>query len=106
MDMQQFSRGGRDMDVPYLRKHTEAIREHQISVALMFLYLQGYQVELHYMGEPQVGAAQELLNEMDDEDHVSLWSMATSKGGVWETWQRDALKFGRLTDSYERWLNR
>jgi hypothetical protein len=96
MDMKQFSRGGTQGKdaLLYLRRHTNAIREHQISVALMFLYLQGYQVELHYVGEPQGSAARELLDEMSHEDQIALWSMATTKGGVWEPWQRQTLKFG------------
>lgn len=76
-----------------LRKHTEAIREHQISVALMFLYLNGYEIELHYTGKVNASAAFELLDELGY-DGIPIWSCSTKDGGVWTTWQRQALKTG------------
>ena len=62
----------------------------------MFLNLAGYHVELHYMGEPLASAAKELLDEIKGDDQTAIWSCSTKDGGVWETWQRDALKYGRL----------
>ena len=95
-------------DLTYLRRHTEAIRDNQISVALMFLYLQGYDIQLEYMGEPRVSEAREIFNELTNAEKISLWSMSTTKGGVWETWQRDALKYGNLetTKAWETWKAR
>lgn len=78
-----------------LKKHTEAIREHQISVALMFLYLNGYDVELEYRGKPLASLAQEALNELKYEG-IPIWSCSTRDGGVWTTEQRQMLKTGQV----------
>jgi hypothetical protein len=76
-----------------LRKHTEAIREHQVSVALMMLYLAGYDVELRYTGKPLASLAQEALDELGY-DGIDIWSCSTKDGGVWTTEQRRMLKTG------------
>ena len=109
MDANRIISGAKEgKDALYLRRHTQAVREHQISVGLMFLYLQGYEVELHYRGEPQVWAAKELLDELGHKEQIALWSQSTTAGGVWETWQRDALKYGDLhtTKSWDTWQKR
>ena len=89
MDMSKFNKDNR------LIQHTDAIREHQISVGLMFLYLAGYHVELHYVGKPLVSAAHELLEELGD-NRIPIWSCSTKNHGVWHPWQRHALKCGEL----------
>jgi hypothetical protein len=90
-----------------LLQHTKAIRENKISVALMFLYLQGYEVELHYIGKPNASAAKEALDELNYEG-IPIWSCSTTLGSVWETWERDAIKFGDLdaTKSWGVWNRR
>lgn len=55
---------------------------------------------------PNASAAREALEELDHDDQVAVWSCSTSDGGVWETWERDALKYGELTDSYHTWAMR
>lgn len=95
MDMSQYTTS--DFTAHKLRKHTEAIREHQLSVALMFLYLNGYDVELHYRGKPLASLAQEALDELGY-DGIPIWSCSTKDGGVWTTWQRKALKTGECDE--------
>ena len=96
MDMSQYSKAkdGR------LRQHTDAIRENQISVAQMILYLKGYQPEWHYTGTINASAAQELLEELE-EYRTPIWSCSTKAGGIWETWQRACLKTGQVPDGIE-----
>jgi hypothetical protein len=91
MDMSKFTeaKDGR------LLKHTEAIRKHQISVGVMLLNLNGYAVELHYMGRPLASEAQENLDELGHES-IPIWSCSTKSGGIWTPWQRHALKYGEL----------
>ncbi len=60
MDMSQYS----GSDSSKLQKHTNAIRENPIEVALMLLYLAGYEVELNDTGFPRASAAKEILNEL------------------------------------------
>ena len=98
MDMTQFNKVMDDR----LRKHTDAIREHQISVALMFLNLAGYEVELHYVGKPLAWEALETLEELDHEDQTAIWSCSTTAGGVWTTQQRRWLKTGTVSEAEGR----
>lgn len=105
MDMSRFSKatGVRD-DAQTLKEHTAAIKSNQVSVALMILYLAGYEVELNDTGQPRAGAAREALDELSY-DGVSIWSCSTSRGGIWETWQRSCLKTG-TNEAYDRWALR
>ena len=96
MDMQQYSKAKEGR----LKKHTNAIRENQISVALMMLNLKGYAVELHYMGRPLASEAQELLDELGYEG-IGVWSCSTKDGGIWTTWQRACLKTGQVPENFE-----
>jgi hypothetical protein len=82
-----------------LKQHTKSIRENQISVALMMLYLHGYEIELHYTGTPNASAAQELLDELGY-DGIGVWSCSTRDGGIWETWQRACLKTGEIPNNW------
>ena len=90
-----------------LRRHIQAIKEHPLEVALMLLYLEGYEVELNDTGSPRASAAKEILDELSYEG-IPIWSCSTTSGGIWETWQRDALKYGDLdaTNSYAVWERR
>ena len=105
MDMSEFTRV-RDLKEARLRRHLKGLRENQISVALIMLELAGYRVTLDYVGEPNASAAKEILDEL--EDPTSVWSCSTKDGGVWETWQRDAMKYGDLTttNSWNVWKTR
>lgn len=76
-----------------LRRHCQAIRENQVSVGVMLLALNGYEVELHRAGKPLAGFARECLDELG-EDGVDIWSCSTKAGGIWTTEQRYMLKFG------------
>lgn len=107
MDMSRFAQPAAKGS-SRLEAHTRAIRENQISVALVFLYLQGYEVELLYMGEPQLDKAKEVWDELPNETKTPLWSVSTTSGGIWETWERDALKYGSLseTSAWDRWNRR
>ena len=89
MDMSKYS------DVPEykLRKHCKAIRENQLSVAFMILYLHGYEFDLRRTDVPLASAAQECLDELGY-DGIDLWSCSTQAGGVWTTEQRRMLKSG------------
>ena len=96
MDMTQYT--GKEASNFKLLNHARAIRKNQISVALMFLYLAGYEVELHYMGMPNASAAKEILDELSYEG-IPIWSCSTTAGSVWETWQRHAIKTGELDEA-------
>lgn len=88
-----------------LRRHTGAVRDNQIEVALIILYLAGYEVELNDTGTPRASAAKEALCELDKQDQINVYSTSTTSGGIWQTWQRDALKNGDLdtTRSWSVW---
>ena len=100
MDMTEFAKAKEGR----LQKHTKAIRDNKISVALMMLYLEGYDVELHYRGHPLADLAQEALDELGY-DGIDIWSCSTRDGGIWETWERAALKTGTL-DEWEKFRAR
>ena len=105
MDMSKYSTT--DGSNFRLLQHTKGIRENQVSVALMMLYLAGYEVEIKDTGFPRADAAREALNELNNEA-IPIWSCATNAGGVWERWQRDALKYGDLeaTSAWRIWCER
>ena len=88
-----------------LGRHLTGLRNNQFEVALIVLALHGYDVKLEYVGEPNASLARELLEELGD-DRTPIWSCSTKDGGFWETWQRDALKYGELTQSWETWKAR
>jgi len=92
-DMTQFT--GADYK---LKKHLMAIRENKFTVGHIFLFL--------CEDPPNASAAKEALEELSWEDQIKIWSCSTKDGGVWETWERDALKYGELQDSYQTWLRR
>ena len=77
-----------------LRKHCKAIRENQVSVAVMMLALHGYSVELNRAGKPLASFARECLNEIETEGQIGVWSCSTKAGGIWTTEQRKMLKSG------------
>ena len=54
---------------------------------------------LNYLAEdiPNASAAREALEEIEPRDRIDIWSCSTKAGGFWETWERDALKYGDLT---------
>jgi len=100
MDMSEFkAKEGR------LEQHTKAIRDNQVSVALMLLYLNGFEVTLQNVGIPLAEDAKLELDSLGYES-VPIWSCSPTAGGIWETWQRDALKYGRLERSWETYCLR
>ena len=100
MDMSKFkAKDGR------LEQHTKAIRDNQVSVALMLLYLNGFEVTIRDTGFPLAEDAKEELDSLKEKS-VPIWSCSPTAGGIWETWQRDALKYGRLERSWETYCLR
>ena len=97
MDMTQYTNnlvGGKDSDYK-LRKHCKAIRENQVSVAFMLLYLSGYEFEVKQTGAPLASAARECLDELGY-DGIDVWSCSTTAGGIWTVEQRKMLKTGEV----------
>ena len=89
-----------DWGVVRRAQHLAAIRRNQVSVAEMILFLAE--------DPPNASAAKEALDELDFESQRGIWSCSTKDGGMWETWQRDALKYGDLetTNSWNVWKAR
>jgi hypothetical protein len=94
-DMSKYSNDGSFK----LRGHLGAIRENQVSVACMILYLHGYDFELTQTGSPLASAARECLQELDKKDMVGIYSCSTTVGGIWSTSQRYMLKYGEVRGS-------
>lgn len=86
-----------DFQESKLRRHNKAIRENKLSVAHMILFLEE--------DPPNASAAKECLDELGYEG-IDIWSCSTTAGGIWERWERDALKYGELTDAYRIWCAR
>ena len=78
----------------YLKRHTAAVRDNQITVLAILDFLLD--------DPPNASAAREALQECDQDVQTRLWSQSPTAGGIWQTWQRDALKYGDLdaTNSY------
>ena len=78
----------------YLKRHTAAVRDNQITVLAILQFL--------FEEPPNASAAREALQECDQDLQTDLWSQSPTAGGIWQTWQRDALKYGdlELTNSY------
>ena len=108
MDANKYLGNGQDKEVLYLKRHTAGVREHQIAIALVLLYLNGYIPTISYLGEPLVDVAKEVWDELSNEDKIALWSCSTRGGSIFETWQRDALKYGDLdaTKAWSAWNRR
>ena len=98
MDMNQYTATARKDAGWKLKEHLRAIRENQLEVAEIILLLS--------QTEPDAEGAKEVLESLDQKDQVGLWSCSTKDGGMWERWQRDALKYGELTDAYRVWCER
>ncbi len=80
-----------------LRRHLLAIRDNQVSVAHIILFLAEE--------PPNASAAQECIVELGY-DGIDIWACSTKDGGMWETWQRAAMKTGELSDSYNIYCRR
>ena len=78
----------------YLKRHTAAVRDNQITVLAILGFL--------FEDPPNASAAREALGECDHDVQTRLWSQSPTAGGIWQTWQRDALKYGDIdaTNSY------
>ena len=78
----------------YLKRHTAAVRDNQITVLAILQFL--------FEEPPNASAAREALQECEQDVQTDLWSQSPKAGGIWQTWQRDALKYGDidLTNSY------
>ena len=77
--------------------HTKAIRRNKDILAYVFRFLSE--------DPPNASAAQESFNEIEGADQIALY-LAPSKGGIWETWERSAIKYGTLDadNSYQVWI--
>ena len=71
-----------------LQRHVDAIRRNKHTMGHIFLFL--------CEDPPNASAAREALNELTQEDQIAIWSCSTKAGGVWEVWERHALKTGTL----------
>ena len=99
MDMSDFT-NREDQQEVRLAQHLTGLRKNQVTVALIVLALHGYDVKLNYLGLPNASAAKEMLDELEHEG-TPVWSCSTKAGGFWETWQRDAMKYGELGRSWD-----
>ena len=93
--------GDRDevaIDLQRLRRHTRAVRDNPDVVHAILSFL--------LEDPPNASAAREVLGECDWDTQMDLWSCSPTAGGIWTTWQRDALKYGELRRSYDTWLAR
>ena len=83
-----------------LLEHTAAVKCNKDILWHVFKFLSEH--------PPNASAAQEAFEDLDWETQTALWSVSTKAGGIWETWERDALKYGRLdaTNSYTVWERR
>ena len=83
-----------------LLSHTAAIKRNKDILWHVFKFLSEC--------PPNASAAQEAFDELDWDSQTALWSLSTTAGGIWETWERDAIKYGRLdaTNSYAVWERR
>ena len=93
MDMTTFT-NKEDYKEARLRRHLRGLRENQLSVAYMILYLHGYDFEVKSIGPPLASAAKECLMELNNEVRIDIWSCSTTAGGFWTTDQRHMLKYG------------
>ena len=99
MDMSDFTNREDNQEVR-LAQHCGGIRKNQVPAALIMLVLHGYHVTLEYVGLPNASAAKEMLDELGYEG-IPIWSCSTKAGGIWEPWQRDAMKYGELGRSWD-----
>ena len=83
-----------------LRRHLEALRRNKDIIAHVFMHLSNH--------PPNASAAKECFDELSYEDQTAIWSVSTTAGGVWETWERDAIKYGSLdqTQAWDSWNRR
>lgn len=95
-DMTQYS-GKENGELIRLRQHCAAIRRNKDILWHVFSFLQEE--------PPNASAAQEAFEEIHFEDKIALY-LAPSKGGIWETWERTAIKTGELGNDYEIWKAR
>jgi hypothetical protein len=78
-----------------LRKHCEAIRRNKDILWHVFKYLSE--------DPPNASAAAECFEEIHWQDKIDIWSVSTKNGGIWNTWERHAIKEGELSNAYEVW---
>ncbi len=76
-----------------LKRHTAAVRANQFTVLAILQHL--------LADPPRASAALECLEECDRDMQIDLWSHSPSAGGIWTTWQREALHTGELGRAYE-----
>jgi len=96
--MSQFSTAQtQTAELSRLRAHTAAVRRNKDILGPLFNFLSEQ--------PPNASAAQEAFEEIDHKDQIDLF-LAPTKGGIWETWERDVLKTGDIPPSYEVYLRR
>ena len=97
MDMAEYT--GTQQD-DRLQQHTAAIRRNLDILGHVFLFLSEH--------PPNASAAKEGISEIEFDDQIAVMSLSTRDGGIWETWHRDAIKYGDLdtTNSYAVWERR
>ncbi len=97
-DMSQYSK--KNSTDSKLRRHCEAIRRNKDIIGSIFIHLSEH--------PPNASAAEEAFNELGKEDQTDIYSVSTRDGGIWETWERDAVFYGRLdaTQAWDSWNRR
>ena len=93
MDMSSFTRDAAGRDIRKLRDHLAALRRNKDIIGHVFLFLSET--------PPNASAALEAFEEIGFDDKIKIWSVAPRDGGVWESWEREALKTGTLGRSWE-----
>ena len=72
-----------------LKRHTMAVRQNPDLVQAILEFL--------LEDPPNASAAREVLQTCERQVAIDLWSCSPTNGGIWETWMRDALKYGDVT---------
>ena len=93
MDMSQYNGHDERRHANRLLECLGAIRRNKDILADVFLALAE--------DPPNATRAMESFEEMENEDKIAIWSLSPTAGGIWETWERHAIKTGDLNNSWD-----
>ena len=93
-----------------LLRLTEAIRHNQETVAEILKDLSNIEWLLTHGGTRDIidslaSCVLEAYEELSQDDQIALY-MAPSKGGIWETWQREVIKTGEIGPAWDAYRRR